>query len=100
MAYEIKREDQIAIEPRDLSDAEAALIKLLRRRRAGYHQLTISWFGLHWCVEANDLRVNAPREVGYGDTFEEAWSAVPARLEKQPERNASDGGTERPRRFA
>ncbi len=78
MAYEIKREDQIAIEPRDLSDAEAALIKLL----------------------ANDLRVNAPREVGYGDTFEEAWSAVPARLEKQPERNASDGGTERPRRFA
>ncbi|MEJ0093619.1 MAG: hypothetical protein WDN46_09315 [Methylocella sp.] len=99
MAYEIKREDQTAIEPGDLSDAEAALIRLLRRRRAGYHQLTISWFGLHWCVEANDLRVNAPRGVGYGDSFEEAWSAVPTRLDR-PERHASDRGTERPRRFA
>jgi hypothetical protein len=78
MGYEKKHRDQFALE---LSEAEAGLIRFLRQHRAGYHQLIISWLGPHWCVETNDLRVDVPRGVGYGDTFEEAWSRVAARLE-------------------
>jgi hypothetical protein len=65
----------------DLSDSEASLIRRLRRQRAGYHQLIISWLGPHWCVETSDLSANMPREVGHGDTFEEAWSRATTRLE-------------------
>ena len=89
MADGKKRGDRLAV---DLSDAEAALIDFLRKHQTGYHRLIISWLGPHWFVEANDRRVHEPLGVGYGDTFEEAWSEVAVRLEI-PER-----AVERPRR--
>ncbi len=57
----------------DLSDEEAALIMFLRKHRPGYHQLRINRLGTHWCIEASNLEVNAPRRLGFGDTFQEAW---------------------------
>ncbi|MEJ0094588.1 MAG: hypothetical protein WDN46_14485 [Methylocella sp.] len=63
----------------EVSDEEAALLELLRKHRPGYNQLLISSLGGHWCIEKSDLRVNAPRQIGFGDTFEEAWSGIAAR---------------------
>jgi hypothetical protein len=91
MAYGKKRGDRLAL---DLNDAEAALIDFLRKHRAGYHRLIISWLGPHWFVEANDRPIDEPLGVGHGDTFAEAWGEVAGELER-PERAA-----ERQRRSA
>jgi hypothetical protein len=84
--------DRITLE---LSNEEAALIAFIREHKAGQHRIIISWSGAQWCVETINLTVRVSPAVGYGPTFEEAWSRAAARLKaSECKAGANAGGTD------
>ncbi len=66
---------------RNLSHAEAEVIKFIRKCAGGHSQVAISCLGQRWCVERSDFTVAARPVVCYGNTFDEAWLGVSAMQE-------------------
>lgn len=81
----------------ELSEAESALIYLLRKGDTLHHQIIISCRQRSWCIEAADLNALNPPVVAYGNSFAEAWSRVVARIPRIhfPERYVNMGSAER-----